>query len=83
MVYVDPLVKNGWKYGPNCHLFADSQEELVSFAVKIGLNPVWIQKSNLGLIHFDLTASKRKRAVTAGAKELSKYEMADYLRKNF
>lgn len=32
-VYVDSLVNYGWKYGPSCHMMADTLEELHEMAV--------------------------------------------------
>ncbi len=70
-VYVDPLVDYGWRLGPSCHMFADSVEELVEFAVKkVGMKRAWIQVSRKGLTHFDLTGTRRDKAVKAGAIEL-------------
>jgi len=54
-------------------MWADSEDELVLFAKSIGLKPEWIQRE--ALIHFDLTASKRKQAVAKGAIEASDREM--------
>ena len=76
MVYVDTLARvtgrtvqriSNWKR--SCHLFADSVWELNKFALSIGLKREWLQT---GFPHYDLTASMRKRAVDAGAKEVSR-----------
>lgn len=85
-VYVDPLFNYGWRLGPSCHLFGDTAVELVDFAVgELGMAPRWIQKSRNGLLHFDLTESKRKAAVKKGAIELGINEagkkMAEILNK--
>ncbi len=53
-VYVDNLRDYGWRHGPSCHLIADSIDELVEFAVSIGLRPEWFQPKSSP--HFDLTA---------------------------
>lgn len=69
-VYVDdlqPTLKNQqWKYNKGCHLFADSEYELLKFADKMGLKRSWIQR-NKRLIHFDLTENMRKLAIKMGA----------------
>jgi hypothetical protein len=56
------------------HLTADRHEELVSFAVKIGLNPVWIQHEGNPLEHFDVTTSKRAAALKKGAVPITSRE---------
>ena len=52
-----------------CHLTADTEEELRAMAVKLRLHPEWIQRARI--LHYDLTASMRKRAVRAGAIEIT------------
>lgn len=54
-----------------CHLTADSSEELVAFAQDIGLHPKYIQYPGTWKEHFDVTESRRKRAVAKGAVEVS------------
>jgi len=78
MIYVDSLINWGWRLGKSCHLIADSEEELVEFAVKIGLKPEWIQRK--GATHFDLTQSKRKLAVKNGAQELGWKQFGEKVR---
>ena len=67
-VYVDRLVDYGWRHGPSCHLIADSIDELIDFAVSIGLRPEWFQPKSTP--HFDLTDELRAAAVSHGAIEL-------------
>jgi hypothetical protein len=74
-VYVDPLINHGWHLGPSCHLFADTIEELHEMASAIGLRRSWFQGERLP--HYDLTASRRARAVVRGAIELSRREAVD------
>jgi hypothetical protein len=57
-----------------CHLTADSHEELVEFAEKIGLRPEWIQYEGTWKEHFDVTMTKRAEAVRQGAVEVDMYE---------
>lgn len=54
-----------------CHLTADSTEELISFAEKIGLRKSYIQRPGTIYEHFDVTAGKRKQAVANGAVEVT------------
>ncbi len=67
-VYVDRLCDYGWRHGPSCHLIADSVEELIEFALAMGLRREWYQP--LSSPHFDLTSDARAKAVELGAVEL-------------
>ena len=69
-VYVDALRDYGWWRGPSCHLIADSVDELMEFALAMGLRREWFQPKSTP--HFDLTADTRTRAVTMGAIELDR-----------
>lgn len=82
-VYVDPLINYGWKLGPSCHMTADSIEELNEFAVKIGLKTAWLQNDEGEMPHYDLVESKRKRAVKAGAIELTLQQAGERYRPFF
>lgn len=53
-----------------CHLWADSEDELHAFATRLGLRQSWFQPHRL-LPHYDLTAGKRRRALSLGATEAS------------
>jgi hypothetical protein len=77
-VYVDRLCNYGWRHGPSCHLIADSIEELVEFAVSMGLRPEWYQPKSSP--HFDLTAGGRAAAVMMGAIELDNRAFVTKLR---
>jgi hypothetical protein len=77
-VYVDKLADYQWKHGPSCHLIADSIDELIEFAVSIGLRAEWFQPKSSP--HFDLTAEGRAAAVRNGAIELSNRELVAKLR---
>jgi len=78
-VYVDRLRNWGWKYGPSCHLYADTNEELHAFAARLGLKRKWFQTSPSGP-HYDLTASKRQLAVIYGVTEHTDREMVEHMR---
>ena len=81
-VYVDALIDWGWKLGPSCHMAADSDEELHTFAASIGLKRYWVQTHAKYRLHYDLTASRRKLAIKLGAIELSFSEFIKKLRSN-
>ena len=77
-VYVDGM-QTHWpkdsktrKYGTRwCHMFADTELELLAIASDLGLRKEWIQKSRGSITHFDLTESKRKRAIKMGVEKVS------------
>jgi len=57
-----------WRYGQACHLLADTEEELHEMACKLKLKRSWFQDKNVP--HYDLTKTKRAKAVCFGAVEL-------------
>jgi len=77
-VYVDNLRDYGWRHGPSCHLIADTVDELMDFAVGMGLRPEWFQAKSTP--HFDLTADGRKAAVAHGAVELNQRQLVAKIR---
>jgi hypothetical protein len=79
MVYVDDM------YAPfgrmqMCHMIADSREELLQMADRIGVARRWLQKAGTPHEHFDICMSKRKLAVHHGAKEITLVELASMCR---
>jgi hypothetical protein len=54
-----------------CHMIADSSEELLEMADKIGVQRKWLQDAGTYREHFDIALSKRKLAVEAGAIEIT------------
>jgi hypothetical protein len=77
-VYVDKLLDYGWRHRPSCHLIADSVDELIDFAVSIGLRAEWYQPKSSP--HFDLTEEGREVAVRNGAIELDNRALVAKLR---
>ena len=78
--FMRPCIKNrNWPYSHSCHLFADTTEELVEFALALGLKKSYLQ-GNLpnrpGFVHFDLTFGMRAAAVRAGAKQVDYKEFS-------
>lgn len=77
-VYVDDMrmqatVPNGNRKvsGRWSHLMADTEEELIDFAVnKLGMNPKWIQHPGQPDVHFDVVESRRQQALKLGAVSL-------------
>lgn len=91
MIYVDALAvgvatdaqarrvgaRNGGRW---CHMMADSSAELRAFAVRLGLQPEWIQHPNTAREHFDLTPQRRAAAVRLGAVEVSRRDLVSLIR---
>lgn len=77
-VYVDSLRDYGWRHGPSCHLIADSVDELMEFAVGMGLQVAWFQAKSTP--HFDLTSEARTVAVEHGAVELDQRQFVAKIR---
>lgn len=73
--YVDEVVD--WGHGNKmAHLVCDTPDELTDIAGVIGLRPEWRQKQGTRLDHFDVTTFFRERAIVAGAKAVTKRQMA-------
>lgn len=53
------------------HLLADTDEELLAFAKRLGLQPAWLQHEGTPKVHFDVTDQMRARAIRAGAREIT------------
>jgi hypothetical protein len=83
-VYVDDFmiradVPNGGRVvrGVWCHMQADTREELDAMADKIGLKRSWIQHPEKPwMTHYDVTLSRRKLAIEAGAIEIGALDLA-------
>ncbi|WP_139804442.1 DUF4031 domain-containing protein [Pseudomonas aeruginosa] len=53
-----------------CHMLADTTEELLAMADKIGVQRKWIQHAGTIKEHFDICLSKKSAALAAGAQAL-------------
>ena len=53
-----------------CHMIADSTDELLAMADRIGVARRWLQYPGTPKEHFDIALSKRALAVKAGAVEV-------------
>ena len=80
-VYVD-LANNTWKGKMWGHMIADTLEELHELADKIGLKRKWLQDKGKHMPHYDVTRSKRELAIRAGAIEINRDKMGEFI-KNF
>jgi hypothetical protein len=62
------------------HMIADSTDELLAMADKIGVARRWIQKAGTPHEHFDIAMSARAKAVAAGAVEVEMMELGRMMR---
>lgn len=71
--YVDPAVHPFGRM-VMCHLWADTEAELMAMVDKIGVSRKWVQRPpKASWLHFDIAKSKRALAVAAGAIETDRY----------
>lgn len=64
-----------------CHMVADTHEELINMAIRIGVNTKWIQYPGTYNEHFDVCLSKKKKGIELGAKEITFREYAEFCNK--
>lgn len=75
-VYVDEFPYTGWgKWCGGAHMLGTDIDELHEMAKKIGLRRSWFQDSTFP--HYDLTKSKRLKALAEGATEVELGELPD------
>lgn len=77
-VYVDNMRA---KFGRMimCHMVADSTDELLAMADTIGVDRKWIQKPGTHQEHFDISKTKRRAAIAAGAQEITMMQLGRML----
>jgi hypothetical protein len=78
-VYVDDM-KAPFGRMKMCHMIADSTEELLTMADRIGVARKWLQHPGTTHEHFDIALSKRAQAVAQGAIEINRRELAEKLK---
>lgn len=78
-VYVDPA---RYPFGRMlmCHMMADTHEELVAMADRIGVHRRHIQHAGTDREHFDICKAKRAKAVSLGAIEVDSKYLAGIMR---
>jgi hypothetical protein len=77
-VYVDNMYANPiGQFGrmKMSHMAADTHDELIDMAKKIGVNVKWIQHEGEGGEHFDIAMGKRDLAIKHGAIPVGMYEL--------
>ncbi len=53
------------------HMLADSTEELLAMATRLGIDHKWLQKTGTHQEHFDISAERRALALALGAKGIT------------
>ena len=78
-VYVDNMRA---KYGRMVmfHMVADTTDELLAMADKIGVARKWLQHLGTPKEHFDIALGKRELAVKAGAIEIGNKQLTEIIR---
>lgn len=78
-VYVDDM-RAPYRGMIMCHMLADSTDELMAMADRIGVARRWVQYPGTAREHFDIAMAKRALAVKAGAVEIDRRQVAAFLR---
>ena len=73
-MHLDPMGQFGRM--KMCHMIADTTEELLSMAEKIGVSHWHLQHASKPREHFDIATSKRTLAVKYGAVEITMRQAA-------
>ena len=63
-----------------CHMVADTREELDTMADRIGVARKWIQHPGTHREHYDVSLGARRKAVAAGAIEVTTLQLGRMLR---
>jgi hypothetical protein len=78
-VYVDD-VRHKYKRMVMCHMWADTHDELLAMADKIGVQRKWLQQPpKASWVHFDICLAKKKLAIKHGAVLTDKYGPIEHL----
>jgi hypothetical protein len=65
-----------------CHMWADSLDELLAMADRIGVAHKWLQQPpKASWVHFDIALSKRALAIKHGAIETDRYGPSEHVAK--
>jgi len=78
-VFVDRSA-NGFGRMVMCHMIADTPTELRGMADQIGVALKWFQ-SSASAPHFDISQSKKRLAIAAGAVELARGPFVDAVKR--
>lgn len=78
-VYVDDMAADFGRM-IMCHMIADTTEELLDMADKIGVQRKWLQHAGTYREHFDIAKSKKALAVKHGAVQISGRDLVSMIR---
>lgn len=78
-VYVDDM-RASFGRMVMCHMLADTTEELLAMADRIGVQRKWLQCQGTPKEHFDIALSKRALAVKAGAVEIGRARVVEIVK---
>jgi len=80
-VYVDD-VRHQFRTMIMCHMWADSLDELLEMADCIGVQRKWLQQPpKASWVHFDISSSKKRLAIEAGAVLTDKFGPLEFVAK--
>jgi hypothetical protein len=80
-VYIDSA-RNGFGRMVMCHMVADTPAELHAMADAIGLQRRWYQSPDKASFpHYDLSLTRRATALAHGAKEITRQELAAFMKR--
>jgi Protein of unknown function (DUF4031) len=68
-VYIDSM-NAPYRGMKMCHMMADSTEELLEMADKIGVQRKWLQSKGTPREHFDICQAKKAKALNLGAEQV-------------
>jgi len=78
-VYVDD-VRHAFGRMVMCHMWADTHDELLAMADRIGVAQKWLQQPpKASWVHFDVSLAKKALALAAGAVLTDKYGPLEHL----
>lgn len=62
-----------------CHMVADTNMELVQMALAIGMKASWIQHKGTYKEHFDVSKTRKAKAIELGAKQVTMSELSTFI----